>query len=256
MAEPPPDDDSDLLRREARSFITFSLRFDPYSPNAVEEYERLKDEVSKFDIVGLLGRELKKTRVHTALTKKLLAAIRYLSAPAQNELVKSLLDNLDSLAPLLPNVMTVIRSVFSALDAETQAFVSSAVQELIRSESPLAQLDLNLAYMLRVLGCAPSPETEEIFVAVHNGNTHPLVRKEVVLLMAKIGASYWVSDIKARYALLSPWEKRAFIAASYLLADEGKHWRQHERAKFLPFEELVRDWASERWKSPTWTIPV
>src|SRR4029453_6447170 len=56
--------------------------------------------------------------------------------------------------------------------------------------------------------------------------------------MAKIGASYWISDVRARYALLSPWEKRSFIVASYLLADEGKHWRQHERAKFLPFALL------------------
>src|SRR4029450_7724183 len=128
LAQPPTDDDSDLLRREARSFITFSLRFDPYSPNAVEEYERLKEEVSKFDIVGLLGRELKKTRVHPALTKKLLAAIRYLSPTAQNELVKSLLDNLDSLAPLLPNVMTVIRSVFGTLVADVDN--TSMISEL------------------------------------------------------------------------------------------------------------------------------
>jgi len=256
VAQAPADDETDLLRKEARSFITFSLRFDPYSPNAVEEYERLKHEVSQFDIVGLLGRELKKTRVHTALTKKLLAAIKYLSESAQNEIVLSLLDNLDALAPLLPNVMTVIRSLFPELRADTQTTIISNIQGLVRTASPLAQVDLNLAYMLRVLGCSPSPETEELFVSTYNKNANPLVRRDIILLMAKIRGSYWISDIKQRFALLSAWEKRAFIVASYCLGDEGKHWRMHEARTFTPFECLVRDWASKRVQSGTWTILV
>jgi hypothetical protein len=74
--------------------------------------------------------------------------------------------------------------------------------------------------------------------------------------MAKAGATYWISDLRQRFSLLSPWERRAFIAASYSLGDEGKYWRQHERQNFGPFEVLIRDWASEKRQSPGWGVPI
>ena len=43
----------------SRKLLSFSLRFDPYSPNADEDYEKLKGEVRNFDIFGLLKENLR-----------------------------------------------------------------------------------------------------------------------------------------------------------------------------------------------------
>ena len=50
--------------------------------------------------------------------------------------------------------------------------------------------------------------------------------------------SHKLSDIKNRAAFRNAWEKRAFISASYVLGDEGKHWRKSQ--KFNIFEDYVR----------------
>ncbi|MEX0853280.1 MAG: RNA-directed DNA polymerase [Bauldia sp.] len=62
----------------ARALLQFAIRFDPYSPTAEEDYERLKAEIQRFDIIGLLKAEIAKSRVHPALTRKIVSAVRFL----------------------------------------------------------------------------------------------------------------------------------------------------------------------------------
>jgi len=52
---------NDPLATEEQKLLNISIRFDPYSPTAVEDYEALKAAVSQIDILGILGREVAKT---------------------------------------------------------------------------------------------------------------------------------------------------------------------------------------------------
>ena len=45
---------------EERKLLNISLRFDPYSTTAEEDYKAVKDAVRKVDIRGILGREIAK----------------------------------------------------------------------------------------------------------------------------------------------------------------------------------------------------
>ena len=74
--------------------------------------------------------------------------------------------------------------------------------------------------------------------------------------MARWRASYWLSNLKNEFRTLSTWERRAFIIASYSLNDEGSHWRRNIAGEFSPFEALVRQWASEKVQSGSWSIPL
>lgn len=85
---------------QARSFSRIRLRYDPYSPTAEEDYESLKQELSKFDIVGMLGRELAKSRIDEGLTRRLISAVRHLPRAAQNSAVSSLILSLEVLYPV------------------------------------------------------------------------------------------------------------------------------------------------------------
>jgi hypothetical protein len=58
--------------------MRLSLRYDPYSPTAEDDYEALKSAVSSFDIIGILAREIAKTNIDTQITKQAIAAIRAL----------------------------------------------------------------------------------------------------------------------------------------------------------------------------------
>jgi len=88
------------------------LHFDPYSRSAHGDYERLKNEIRKFDIIGLLKEELSKSRVHTALARKIIAAIRYLEPPTRNDAVLSILQNVDVLYPIFSSVLLMFDAIF------------------------------------------------------------------------------------------------------------------------------------------------
>lgn len=56
---------------EEDKLLRLSINFDPYSDTRVDDYESLKQQVAQVDIVGILGRELEKTRINQSVTKGL-----------------------------------------------------------------------------------------------------------------------------------------------------------------------------------------
>ena len=56
--------------------MQLSIHFDRYSETRVDDYEKLKKEVSNLDIAGILTRELEKTRIDPTITKHALQALR------------------------------------------------------------------------------------------------------------------------------------------------------------------------------------
>ena len=250
--EPPPE-----LKGKARSLLRFSLRFDPYSPTAEEDYERLRRELEKYDIVALLQAELSKSRIHMALAKKIVIAIRYLHPKARDQAILSLIDNADLLYPVFAAVLTVIRQTFAELADETQLKVIDRILSLVRDGSHILRVELNLAYAVRVLACRPSAGVQETLVKLYGSPAHTsLIRRDIILAMARWKAWHWLSDQRISFRSMSPAERRAFIVASYSLKPEGRHWRDHTDHEFSPFEKLVRQWASSKAGLAGWTIPL
>jgi hypothetical protein len=66
------------LPPEAR-LMRLSVRYDPYSPTAEEDYRALEEAVSSIDLVGILAREIAKTNIDIQVTKQAIGAIRALA---------------------------------------------------------------------------------------------------------------------------------------------------------------------------------
>jgi hypothetical protein len=63
--------------------------------------------------------------------------------------------------------------------------------------------------------------------------------------MAKKRAKFWLSDIARKSAMLSRWEKRALVVASFVLGDEGHYWRKNTLPRVkAPDAELREDVAN------------
>ena len=244
------------LQEQSRSLLRFSLRFDPYSPTAQEDYEALKQEVEKFDIIALLRSELSKTRIHISLTKKIIATIRFISPSQRDDAVFSLISNPDLLYPVYANVLMVAKAVFSDLGGTIGKDIISSVRDLITDDSHVLRVDLNLAYAIRLLSCCHSPESEELLIRLYDKQTSLLLRRDIILALAKWQAWYWLSDLRTRFRTLSPPERRAFVIASFVLKDEGKHWRDHISPELTPFEKLVMQWASGKMGIAGWELPL
>jgi Reverse transcriptase (RNA-dependent DNA polymerase) len=254
--EAPPPRSVASVETDARAFLRLSLRFDPYSPTAMEDYETLKREVGRFDILGMIQRELAKSRVHAAVARKLLSAIRFLEPPQRRDAVLSLVENLELLYPIFSSVMIVIKNLFDELELEVRERIVNDIQKLMRTDSYLVKVDIHLCFALRVLAGTQTPESEEIVVNLYGSRRASLIRRDVVLIMAKWNQWPWISDLRNSFRNLSPAERRAFIVASFILGDEGRHWRQHIKRELSEFENITKEWAAERKKKGNLRIPI
>ena len=246
----------------AAKFLSLHLYYDPYSPTAEEDFESLKEQLSEFDLLGLLRAELFKGRVDVALTRKLVAALKHMPAKPKEQAVRSLLENLETLAPVLPHVMRAIRENVNELPDSTQEEVHSKIREMINSGHHLTQVDINLSYMLRVLSQRHFRENEHLLIQLY-GQSHgyaqapaPNIQHDILLVLAKWGVTYWLHDLKPHYGTMHVWVRRAFLIGSYALGDEGRHWRRGVAASISEFDKIVQNWMSFRTSETDWEIPV
>ena len=93
---------------ETKRFVRLRLKYDPYSPTAEEDYHTLEEELRKFDIVGMLAREMRKSRIDEGVTRRLISAVRFLRQPLRDKTVEALIENFGILYPVLPTVMIVL----------------------------------------------------------------------------------------------------------------------------------------------------
>jgi len=244
------------LPARARGLLRFSLRFDPYSPTAHEDYELLRREIERFDILDLLKSELSKTRIHISLARKIINALKFIEAGKRDAAIVALVQNPDLLYPVFSSVMLVAKSTFEDLSDVTQVQILESLIELIKNNSHVLRVELNLLYAIRLLGSRQITGSEDLLSGLYKATTSPLIRRDIILVMARWGVWYWLSDLRNQFRTFSPQERRAFIVASYRLADEGSHWRQYIQQEFTPLEKLTMSWAAQKVQSHGWTIPI
>lgn len=245
-----PAEAANALATEEQKLLSISLRFDPYSPTAEEDYEELKGAIQEIDIIGILGREIAKTTIDSTVAKQAVQAILVLDPRQQHHAVSMLLDgdNVMTLAPVFVTVMRVVREIYAVSATDARSRFDKALCKLWSDQSPLLSVEVNLSYYIRALAGDQTQQKEEILIKIFEESANPMIRRLVILAMAKWSCHYWLSDAKVRYGAMSVFERRAFIIASYFLGDEGKHWRNHVKSSWTDAELLIRDWYSNRFQ--------
>jgi hypothetical protein len=240
----------------ARHFLKIRLKFDPYSPTADEDYERLAEELRRFDIVGMLARELRKSRIDEALTKQLVKSLKYLESDVLDSAVDSLFMNLHSLFPVFPTVAIVVKQVLDDLGEPVQKRVFATLRSLIQAETHVLQVPSNLAFAVRLLAHDPSEESEVILSRVYDNSSNMMIRRDIVVAMAARGSAHWIADRMRDWTGLSAWERRAILPGTYLLGDEGSHWRRNRRPELNQVDSAFLQWLGEKNNGALWKIPL
>jgi Reverse transcriptase (RNA-dependent DNA polymerase) len=233
---------------DSQKLLNISIRYDPYSSTAVEDYENLKDEINKIDIVNILSKEVNKTRIDQTVTKHAVNAIKLLTPELQLEAVRILLDmqNLLSLAPVFTTIMRTFRSVYNDLSSSGRNLVDLTLLNLLDQDSHLARIELNLNYIVQVLSITKSASKETALIKLFESRDDHLLRRQIIVTLGNWHSDYWLADIRKHFNSFSSWERRSFIYASYFLDDEGKHWRDKAKKTFDEIESLIQQWSSER----------
>ncbi len=247
--DPKPNDDESA--EEEQKLLNISIRFDPYSATAVDDYENLKDAVREIDIIGILSREVNKTKIDQTVTKQAINSIKALTKENQVQAVRVLLDknNLTTLSPVFTTIMRSVRSVYEDISETGKDIIDNSLIDLFRSESYLTKIELNVNYIIQILSLRYSSEKETLLISLFETEANHLLRRQIIVAMTNWNSHYWLIDIKNKFNTLTIWERRAVINASYFLSDEGRHWREHNKNMFSKEEKLIRDWCSDRKQS-------
>ena len=243
--------------KERASFLRLHIHYDPYSSTADQDYIELKRKLSQFDIVSLIKSEVKKSKIHQAFGKQLLSAVSHLENPSLSLAFNVISSNLEILYPIFPSVMQLAYRKLLKCNENTVKLFISTLCNLIETDSYLIQTDNNAAYVARVLSLVNSENTIQAIDQLNSKSNSPLVKSNCLYSMTNLNNYYWLSDVKSNFATLSKWERRAYIASSYFLGDEGKHWRENTKGQFVGVELLLRDWiASKQPSQNSWKLPL
>jgi Reverse transcriptase (RNA-dependent DNA polymerase) len=250
-----PEDSDELTaaERRERRFLRLSLRYDPYSPTAEEDYERLAADLQEFDIVQMLSDEVAKSRINVAVVRRLATAIQLLDHRIQNAAVGTILKSLEMLAPALPVVLRVLSSLFPKLSEAMRVSVAAELRRRILNEEYFLTVPVNLAYALRVLKHENSEENIALAANLFSASP-PFIQRDIVYMMYGWGVMDWIADKRRQWSNQHLWVQRAIVLASYGLGDEGSHWRR--RVSLHGFELVARDWMADRVQSGQTEIPV
>lgn len=241
-----------------RSFRKLRVHYDPYSTTANADYEKLLAELNNFDIVGMLGRQLIKSRVDEGLTRRLIAALKHLSVNVQNDAVLSLSRNFDLLYPIFPSVMNLCRGLLDVLDEKVKSELYKSLRQLIQKNSYVTQVPTNLAFALRTLSTDRSEDTEILLANIFKQTDSIMLRRDIILMMAYRRADHWISNCRKSFSTMNQWERRALLISSYTLGDEGCHWRDAIKKDLNSFDKLVLKWTGESKakKGDDWRVPI
>lgn len=226
--------------------MSLTLRYDPYSATADENYEALKEALTAIDIVALLNEQIAQSRIHIPTTKKIVAALNLIEPEAKFGAVLSMLDNMSALFAICGNVFRTVATTMNDLSHRQKAAVSARVRLLCEDGHEVMQVPNNVDYGVRILEKDKTPENQEFLQRCYDKEDSVLVRREIGLAFVNWRHVAWLSVFTKKFATLSTWERRVAILASFVMKDEGRHWRKHQRDRFTPIERVVSDWRSEK----------
>lgn len=239
------DEDEDSPMKA--SFMKLPIKYDPYSINPEEQYESIKHSLKDFDLLGMLSNELQKSKINQPFTKQL---VRAFSVTDDHILSKSygiICDNINDLYPIFTTLIQVAISNWERFDTNAKNNIREAIKNLIDSDSFILKTELNVAYLVRLIARENSMENQIILTELYKKNSDSiLVIIVITQSMAKWEVHHWLSDLKRSFPTMNSAQRRLFIIISYLLGDEGHHWRNHNTKKFNFVENLYKDWGAKR----------
>ena len=237
--------------------LGLSLKFDPYSPTAEEEYLALRDSIAEVNIVQIIANETSKTQIDQTVTRQALNALHVISSDERDAALEVLFqeENLALLTPIFPHLMRVVRGLYEDLRHSTKEFIDSALLEVAATKSHLMSIDVNRCYFVQLLSRRHSLKKEQLLVEMYQESLNPLLRRMIVHTFANWERYDLISAQIPLFNSMSHWERRSLIVGSFCLGDEGRHWRQHKKGEFNELEKIVKRWAGSR-KKDNRAIPI
>ncbi len=235
------------------------LHFDPYSDNAISDYERLKQSLDQVDISFLLDLELEKSQPDAFVVAQIGRALKFQDPKIAEQLCATLLDakNLDSFRASWSKIMRGVYAVRSQQDFNTIFSKLDALLDKIPEAAPhLLVPEANLLHFLRAIRFVRT-ETRGSFVRrTYDSTSSSAVKRGCIDCWRHWRDRANFTRVRNQWANLGLDEQRMVWLAAGSFGDEGIKARDQLRASLaqswklgfeteqsLSFSAIYESWA-------------
>lgn len=225
---------------EATKLRSIDLKFDPYSDNAEDDYESLRETVESLEVRRLLNRELEKALPDSFLVTQIGRTMRLHSPAVALDLARTLL-NQQNLHAFRASFSTIMRGIANVRTDARFQIIHQAIDDLLdgipHHSGYLLKVDTSLLHYLRCLRFATTPVRAQFVRQLFDGAQHDAVRRACVdcwrVWQDRVAFNY----LRNRWAQLTPECQRVYWLASFAFGDEG------DKARLQARHAIVQSWA-------------
>lgn len=210
------------------------------------DYNDLKPEVQaqidSLNLMGILEEQVNsKETIDTPLVGFILKRLKQIDSEDSVDLV---LNNINQLYTVFKDVMTYITSL-RALDNTKKHEIGSKLIQLL-DDSIVSHLEYHRLWIFDTFTKDREWDNEGKFVSLYNSYHDEFSQRKLILALGRAQQHSWFKSRKRTVNQMSPWLKRAFLAAaSCLPGDEAEHWYRSLQTSLDPLELAITKWVKE-----------
>jgi len=238
------------------------LYFDPYTDEASEDYEELKQKVEDIDLFEALAGERDKSQPDKFVISQISRTLNFLDEKTALQLSLSLLER-DNLNAFRASISTIFRSINRILKSEAgeelKTPINKALDEVITNCRYLLVPDTNKLFFLRAIRNYHSAERARFVSQAYADSTSLTVKRACLECWRSWKQQADFNYLKSHWSTMSEPESRMFWLVSFVFPSSGRHFRQNEAgtlanrwrlgiedSSMLSFSNIYKDWASNQ----------
>lgn len=248
-----PDQNTKELRE-------IDLHFDPYSDNADEEYEQLRDTVSKLDISELLAGELNKGQPEAFLISQVSRTLRLLDPDDALDICSTLL-HANNIHAFRANWSGIMRGIAAIRGDSKYTSIQSNLDSLLDSipshSAHLLSVDTNCLHYLRALRFARTENRASFVLTTYNQSQSITLQRSCIDCWRHWGDRERFLSLRNKWPTMTVEEQRMLWLAAHHFGDDGEYFHKQvrssttdrwalgiERSHSPKFSALYQEWAS------------
>lgn len=212
----------------------------PYDEFNFDELDDdIKEQIRRMNLEAILETHLEEIdEIDISLVRFLL---KRLTAIGSQDIVDCLIKNIHKLYPVVKEVMIYFQTV--ELPQETKHQIGSQLLDICK-DSIVGHLEYNKMWIINTFTHDNEWNNTESFTKLYTELTDQYTQRELLLAMGRAGLDHWFRPRRRYASELTPWLKRAFLAAaSCLPGDQAQHWYR-SLPKLDLLESVVSKWAT------------
>ncbi|MBT2600021.1 MULTISPECIES: RNA-directed DNA polymerase [unclassified Oceanobacillus] len=222
---------------EILSQLDLSNPYEEFNFNELDE--NAQEQIRRMNLEEILEQHLEEVdEIDISLVRFLL---KRLTSIGSQDIVDSLISNIHKLYPVVKEVMGYFQTI--ELEQSTKHQIGSQLLNIC-TDSFVGHLEFNTLWILNTFTNDNEWNNEGRFIRLYSELTDQYTQRELILAMGRAGLDHWFRPRRRNASELTPWLKRAFLAAaSCLPGDQAQHWyRSLPRLDLL--ETVVTKWAT------------